>query len=150
MIVLAGGDIVLPDRILTNASLVIEGDRIAAVESTRRPPSAASVVDVHESFVVPGFVDVHVHGIEGCDSLDGAEAIAQIAARLPRYGVTAFCPTTVACAPDALDAVLDQVARARESRAPGAARVLPAHLESNFISPDFQGRAAGCMSAIAE
>lgn len=143
MIVLAGGDIVLPDRILTNASLVIEGDRITAVERTRRPSSAASEVDVHESFVVPGFVDVHVHGIEGCDSLDGAEVIAQIAARLPRYGVTAFCPTTVACAPDALDAVLHQVARARESRAPGSARVLPAHLESNFISPAFKGAQPG-------
>jgi N-acetylglucosamine-6-phosphate deacetylase len=143
MIVLAGGDIVLPDRILTNASLVIEGDRITAVERTRRPSSAASEVDVQESFVVPGFVDVHVHGIEGCDSLDGAEVIAQIAARLPRYGVTAFCPTTVACAPDALDAVLNQVARARESRASGAARVLPAHLESNFISPAFKGAQPG-------
>jgi N-acetylglucosamine-6-phosphate deacetylase len=139
MIVLSGGDIVLPDRILTSTSLIVDGDRIAAIESTRRTPPAASVIDARESFIVPGFVDVHVHGIEGHDSLDSAEAIAQIAARLPRYGVTAFCPTTVACAPAALDAVLDQVARARVSRAASAARVLPAHLESNFINPDYNG-----------
>ena len=139
MIVLSGGDIVLPDRILTNTSLIVDGDRIAAIESTRRTPPAASVIDARESFIVPGFVDVHVHGIEGHDSLDSAEAIAQIAARLPRYGVTAFCPTTVACAPAPLDAVLDQVARARVSRAASAARVLPAHLESNFINPDYNG-----------
>jgi N-acetylglucosamine-6-phosphate deacetylase len=98
MIVLSGGDIVLPDRLLTSASLIIDGDRIVAVENTQRTPSAASVIDARESFVVPGFVDVHVHGIEGHDSLDGADAVAEIAARLPRYGVTAFCPTTVACA----------------------------------------------------
>jgi N-acetylglucosamine-6-phosphate deacetylase len=139
MIVLAGGDIVLPDRILTNASLLVDGDRIVAVETTARTPPAASVIDARESFIVPGFVDVHVHGIEGHDSLDSAEAIAEIAARLPRYGVTAFCPTTVACAPEALDAVLGQVARARVTRAAGAARVLPAHLESNFINPDYNG-----------
>jgi len=139
MIVLSGGDIVLPDRILTSTSLIVDGDRIAAIESTRRTPPAASVIDARETFIVPGFVDVHVHGIEGHDSLDSAEAIAQIAARLPRYGVTAFCPTTVACAPAALDAVLDQVARARVSRAASAARVLPAHLESNFINPDYNG-----------
>ena len=139
MIILSGGDIVLPDRILTSTSLIVDGDRIAAIESTRRTPPAASVIDARESFIVPGFVDVHVHGIEGHDSLDSAEAIAQIAARLPRYGVTAFCPTTVACAPAALDAVLDQVARARVSRAASAARVLPAHLESNFINPDYNG-----------
>ena len=139
MIVLSGGDIVLPDRILTNASLIVDGDRIAAIESTRGIPPAAAVIDARESFIVPGFVDVHVHGIEGHDSLDSAEAIAEIAAHLPRYGVTAFCPTTVACAPAALDAVLDQVARARVSRAASAARVLPAHLESNFINPDYNG-----------
>ena len=139
MIILSGGDIVLPDRILTSASLIIEGDRIAAIETTGRMPPGASVVDGRESFIVPGFVDVHVHGVEGHDSLDTAAAVAEIATRLPRYGVTAFCPTTVACAPEALDGVLDQVARARVSRAAGAARVLPAHLESNFINPDYNG-----------
>jgi N-acetylglucosamine-6-phosphate deacetylase len=139
MIVLSGGDIVLPDRILTSTSLIVDGDRIAAIESTQHTPPAASVIDARESFIVPGFVDVHVHGIEGHDSLDSAGAIAEIASRLPRYGVTAFCPTTVACAPEALDAVLDQVARARVKRAARAARVLPAHLESNFINPDYNG-----------
>jgi N-acetylglucosamine-6-phosphate deacetylase len=139
MIVLAGGDIVLPDRILTNASLVIDRGRIAAIETTRSLPSGASIVDVRDAFVVPGFIDVHVHGIEGYDTLDGGDAIASIASRLPRYGVTAFCPTTVACDPAGLRTVLDQVGRARTGRPHGSARVLPAHLESNFINPDYNG-----------
>ena len=139
MIVLSGGDIVLPDRILTNASVIIDGDRISAIEATERTPPGASVIDARETFVVPGFVDVHVHGVEGHDSLDSAGAIGEIATRLPRYGVTAFCPTTVACAPEALDAVLEQVGRARVNPGAGAARVLPAHLESNFINPDYNG-----------
>ncbi len=139
MIVLAGGDIVLPDRILTNTSLVIDQGRIAAIETMRSLPSGASIVDVRDAFVVPGFIDVHVHGIEGHDTLDGGDAIASIAARLPRYGVTAFCPTTVACGPADLRAVLDQVGRARMGRPHGSARVLPAHLESNFINPDYRG-----------
>jgi N-acetylglucosamine-6-phosphate deacetylase len=82
---------------------------------------------------------VHVHGVDGVDSLDEGEPIASIAAKLPRFGVTAFCPTTVACAPAALRAVLDQVRRARETPSAGAARVLPAHLESNFINPEYRG-----------
>jgi N-acetylglucosamine-6-phosphate deacetylase len=139
MIVLAGGDIVLPDRILTNASLLIDQGRIAAIETTRGVPSGASIVDVRDAFVVPGFIDVHVHGIEGHDTLDGGDAIASIASRLPRYGVTAFCPTTVACGPAELRGVLDQVGRARIGRPDGSARVLPAHLESNFINPDYNG-----------
>jgi len=146
MIVLAGGDIVLPDRILTSASLIIDQGRIAAIESIRGTPAGASVVNVSESYVVPGFVDVHVHGIEGHDTLDGAGAIAEIAKRLPRYGVTAFCPTTVACAPADLDLTLRQVGEARVGRVPGAARVLPAHLESNFINPEYKGaQPAACL-----
>ena len=71
---------------------------------------------------------------------------SSIAARLPRYGVTAFCPTTVACSPEALRRVLEQVRRAREAPAPGAARVLPAHLESNFINPEYKGaQPAACL-----
>jgi len=139
MIVLAGGDIVLPDRILTNASLIIDQGRIAAIENARGTPPEASVVNIQECYVVPGFVDVHVHGIEGHDTLDGAGAIAEIAQRLPRYGVTAFCPTTVACAPADLEVTLRQIAEARVGRTPGAARVLPAHLESNFINPEYKG-----------
>ncbi|HEY3160999.1 MAG TPA: N-acetylglucosamine-6-phosphate deacetylase [Vicinamibacterales bacterium] len=146
MIVLAGGDIVLPDRILSNASLLIENGRIAAIDRAGGAPAAASVIQVHESFVVPAFVDVHVHGVEGHDTLDGAGAIGEIAKRLPRYGVTAFCPTTVACTPADLELVLRQIGEARIGRAVGSARVLPAHLESNFISPDYKGaQPAACL-----
>ena len=147
MIVLAGGDLVLPDRILTNASLIIDGTRIAAIEPQARVDTAgATVVDASGCYVVPGFVDVHVHGVEGHDTLDGGGAIAEIASRLPRYGVTAFCPTTVACPPGELRAVLAQVKAARVSRPAGSARVLPAHLESNFINPEYRGaQPADCL-----
>jgi len=140
MIVLSGGDLVLPDRILTGASLLIDGARIAAIESRPTPAiSGATVLDVRECFVVPGFIDVHVHGVDGHDTLDVGQPVADIASRLPRYGVTAFCPTTVACAPRELRGVIDQVAAARATRPASSARVLPAHLESNFINPEFRG-----------
>ena len=142
MIRLSGADLVLPDRVVTGGTLVIDGDRIAAIESSSVPVAIRDARDLHFAFsdhyVVPGFIDVHVHGVEGHDSLDGNGAIREIARRLPRFGVTAFCPTTVACDPAALRGVLASVAAARAARADGA-RVLPAHLESNFISPDFKG-----------
>src|SRR5204863_1567091 len=111
---------VLPDRILTSASLILDNGRIAAIETGRGAPAGATVVDARDSYVVPGFVDVHVHGVEGHDTLDGAGAIAAIASRLPRYGVTAFCPTTIACGPAELEATLGQIASARVSRTHGA------------------------------
>ncbi|MBM3819106.1 MAG: N-acetylglucosamine-6-phosphate deacetylase [Acidimicrobiia bacterium] len=146
MIVLAGGDLVLPGRIITHGSLLIDGVRIAGVEARRADPSGATIVDAAGCYVVPGFIDVHAHGIEGLDTLDEGGPVAQIAARLPRYGVTALCPTTVACPPQALRSVLAQVAAARVARPPGSARVLPAHLESNFINPEYKGaQPADCL-----
>ena len=140
MIVLAGADLVLPDRILTAASLLIDGDRIVAIDTRERiEPAGATIIDVRDRYVVPGFVDVHVHGVLGADTLDGGDAVARIASSLPRFGVTAFCPTTVACSPAALDAMLVAVRDARLAPRPGCARVLPAHLESNFINPEFRG-----------
>lgn len=149
MLILAGGDLVLPDRILTSGSLIIDGGRIAAVEPRSTvDATGATVVDVRDCFVVPGFIDVHVHGVEGFDTLDAGDPVAEMARRLPRYGVTAFCPTTVACGPSQLRAVLGAVAARRSARAAGSARVLPAHLESNFINPEYKGaQPAECLRA---
>jgi len=139
VIVVSGGDLILPDRIITEGSLVIDGGRIVAIESRRIAPDGAVIIDASEGYVVPGFIDVHVHGLHGHDTLDGGDAVARIAAHLPRYGVTAFCPTTVACSPGDLRDVLQQVRQARVAPAAGSARVLPLHLESNFINPEYRG-----------
>jgi N-acetylglucosamine-6-phosphate deacetylase len=140
MIALAGADIVLPDRVVQGGSIVVDQGRIAAIEARVIDAGAGlTVVNLARHVIVPGFVDVHIHGIEGVDVLDGADAVAEVARRLPKYGVTAFCPTSVACGPARLTAMLAGVARARSSPPPSAARVLPAHLESNFINPDWNG-----------
>lgn len=151
MIVVSGGDLILPGRVISAGSLVIDAGRIVAVESRRIDPEGATVVDASDCFVAPGFIDVHVHGLHGHDTLDGEGAVARIAALLPRYGVTAFCPTTVACAPDDLRGVLHQVRQARVSPLAGSARVLPAHLESNFINPEYNGaQPAECLRTVAD
>ena len=148
MIVLSGATLVLPDRVLSPGTLVIEEGRIAEVRSDA-PSGGQTAFAFHGHYIVPGFIDVHVHGVDGVDALDvrpDGDAVAAIAARLPRYGVTAFCPTTVACGPEALRRVLDQVRHARETRAARSARVLPAHLESNFINPEYNGaQPASCL-----
>ena len=169
MIVLSGAELVLPGGVHPG-TVVIEGDRVADIRlgamgatgatgaigvgatgamgagargaAGATGAAGAHVVDLRGHLVLPGFIDVHVHGLDGLDTLDGGDAIAAIAERLPRAGVTAFCPTTVACAPDALRGVLQRVAMLRahqDTSARPAARVLPAHLESNFINADYRG-----------
>lgn len=140
MILLTNADIVLPDRIAGASTIVVSGDRIAdVVQGTRHGGEADLTLDLSGHLVVPGFIDVHVHGVEGYDTLVQPDAIAEMSRRLPRHGVTGFCPTAVACSPGELRQMLDRVRDARASRPPNGARVLPAHLESNFISPEFAG-----------
>jgi N-acetylglucosamine-6-phosphate deacetylase len=140
MILLSGADLVLPDRVVTAGTLVLDGDRIVDVAHGLRGGGDRDLhFDLAQHYIVPGFIDVHVHGVEGRDTLDGDDAIADIAGRMPKFGVTAFCPTSLACAPPALRQMLAAVRRSRTTRPPGGARVLPAHLESNFISPEFKG-----------
>ncbi len=140
MIVLADADLVLPDRIVSPGTLLIDDGRI--VDVLQQSPSRSSsdlYFDLRGQMVVPGFIDVHVHGIEGIDTLEGGDAIERIAMRLPRYGVTAFCPTSIACTPADLRTMLNAIRAARISPGAGRARVLPAHLESNFINPEYRG-----------
>ena len=150
MIVLSGAALVLADAVLSPGTLVIDEGRIADIRPDAPSAShAESQFAFHRHYIVPGFIDVHVHGVGGIDTLDvcaAGDPIALIADRLPRYGVTAFCPTTVACGPAALRGVLDQVRKARGAPSARAARVLPAHLESNFINPEYSGaQPSGCL-----
>jgi N-acetylglucosamine-6-phosphate deacetylase len=151
MIVLSGADLVLPGGIQSEGTLVLDGERIVDVRSGAMGATGATgamqVIDVRGHIVLPGFIDLHVHGLEGIDTLDGSDAIAAMAQRLAKYGVTGFCPTTVACGPQALRTVLGSVATIRAAPvAKGTARVLPAHLESNFINPHFRGaQPLGCL-----
>jgi N-acetylglucosamine-6-phosphate deacetylase len=163
MIVLSGAELVLPEGIRSEGTLVLEGERIVEIRlgatgamgamgatgarGATGATDSADAIDLRGHIVLPGFIDVHVHGLEGIDTLDGEGAVAAIAARLAKYGVTGFCPTTVACGPGALRGVLDSVAMLRRAPvASGAARVLPAHLESNFINPEYRGaQPVGCL-----
>ena len=134
MTVLSGVDLVLPGRVVSPGSLAIDGSTIADVS----PGTRAGGEDLSGHLVLPGFVDVHVHGLHGIDAMDGEGAVSAIAELMPRFGVTSFCPTSIACPPDDLRRLLTAVRRCRTIGIPGA-RVLPAHLESNFINPEYKG-----------
>jgi N-acetylglucosamine-6-phosphate deacetylase len=150
MIVLSGADLVLAEGIRSTATLIIDGDRISdLVPGSTSAAGTARHYDLSGHFIVPGFIDVHVHGVDGTDVLDAGnspddnDALTKIAAGLPKYGVTAFCPTTVACSAAALERTLESVRHLREQPASQGAQVIGAHLESNFINPDYKGAQPG-------
>ena len=70
MIVLSGAALVLPDRVLSPGTLVIDNGRIAEIRTDAPSAHADSPFAFRGHYIVPGFIDVHVHGVEGIDALD--------------------------------------------------------------------------------
>lgn len=104
------------------ASLVVEQGRIARI-SREAPPetSQATIIDASAFTVVPGFVDMHVHGAAGYDTMDAtAEALEGRARFFAHQGVTSFLPTTVAASQPRLLAAIQNVAAFRQKALSGA------------------------------
>lgn len=106
--------------------LRVEDARIASVE-----PLAATESDC---LIVPGFVDLHVHGFGGCDPL---EDLAGMSLALARAGTTGFQPTLFPAAPQVLGECAQRV-QAQFGACTGA-RPLGLHLEGPFVNPEAAG-----------
>jgi N-acetylglucosamine-6-phosphate deacetylase len=92
-----------------------------------------------DRFVVPGFVDLHVHGGGGSDCMAGEAATRAMARFHARHGTTSLLATTVTAPADDLRDALRDIGAVAGDRRPGEARVLGVHLEGPFISPDALG-----------
>lgn len=130
------GFIVTPDGLL-RGRLVVDGERIAAVEGQPVPDDAWR--DGSAPVLLPGFIDLHVHGGGGADTMQAGDAIATVASTHLRHGTTAMLATTMTAPRAEIEAALRALAPACRARAPGAARVLGVHLEGPYISPDKLG-----------
>jgi len=93
-----GGLIYTPTEEIENGVILIEGHRIAKVGPRERIkiPPGATVTDNHDRLIVPGFIDMHIHGAAGHDLMEGTpEALAAVATYLARHGTTSYLATTV-------------------------------------------------------
>lgn len=89
--------------------------------------------------ILPGFVDLHVHGGGGADVMAGAEAVRRMARFHARHGTTTLLATTVTADAPALRRAFAGIRDAMAGPATAAAEVLGAHLEGPFINPEALG-----------
>ena len=98
-----------------------------------------AVLDAAGKYVSPGFINLHMHGCAGKDTMDeDPEALPAMAAMQARHGVTGFLPTTMTYDMPAIQRALQRVREVMQSPAKGA-RVLGANMEGPFISPAYKG-----------
>ena len=126
-------DVVLPDRVVEGGSVVVTDGKIAAI-GENDAPSGAEVIDLAGATLLPGFIDVHIHGSAGIDVMDATpDQLAEVSDFLATQGVTGWLPTFVpaADADYARGVAAIEKAAARES---SGARVLGVHYEGPFVN----------------
>src|SRR5215831_12502173 len=138
------GRVVLPDGIIEEGQVVVRDGRIAEVRRRRRASRNPTTIDAGSGWIVPGFIDIHVHGGHGADYMDGtADAVRTVNRAHLRCGTTTIFPTTTTGSPAQVRRMLDACLEVRRNwSAADGARIGGVHL----YGPYFAEKKVGCHS----
>jgi N-acetylglucosamine-6-phosphate deacetylase len=156
LLLLRGARINSHDRMINSGAILIESGRIAQVFGSEADelPAVDSVLDLEGLTLFPGFIDVHIHGANGVDTMSAkADDLRRVSDFLARQGVTAWLPTlvpsTIAQYELAIDAITSLIEEQESEFAPAAinaerasalpertARVIGVHYEGPFVNSE--------------
>ena len=111
-------------------SIRVEGGKIADIDQ------GADGFDCRGLYLLPGFIDTHIHGFDTWSVMDGVFAVAELAEALPRFGVTSFVPTTYSDSNEHITAALAGIKKANPRK---GACILGAHLEGPYLNAASRG-----------
>lgn len=131
------GNIVLPDRVLTDSVVLCKQDRIERVGG--RLPRGVPVVK--GAFIVPGYIDLHVHGGDGCDYMDGTpDSVRSVNRAHLRRGTTTIFPTTATGSPQQIAAMVQACGEVKRNwTIRDGARIGGIHLYGPYFAPSKVG-----------
>ncbi|MGA1869755.1 MAG: N-acetylglucosamine-6-phosphate deacetylase [bacterium] len=132
--------LISPDLEREGASIEIEGSFIKNIYTSGDPlPATGSVYNAEGGMVMPGFIDIHCHGLAGFDVSDGSvSAIEHIAKGKVKEGVTTMTPTTLSQSPEHLITIMNAVASFIK-KTHLSAKITGVHLEGPYINPRCAG-----------
>ena len=137
---IGNGTAVFHDRLVKNGSLLIKDGKIIDINC----PCSGDFekVDAHGGYILPGFIDVHVHGGGGADFTDAEPGCVKTAAREHgRHGTTAMVPTTMTCPDETLEKAI--ISYLRETKEPfEGPELLGLHLEGPFFATTGKSKGA--------
>lgn len=140
---ITGGRVLMPDGRVRPGTVVLDGGVVATVTAGALAAPAAEVVDVGGRLVVPGLIDLHLHGAAGRSfeevtppgaPEDDDGAVPSILRHLARAGVTATAASLVSDDVEAMARRAEALAAWRERPVPDGAELLGAHLEGPFLA----------------
>jgi N-acetylglucosamine-6-phosphate deacetylase len=126
------GRIVTPEGVIDGVLRIAADGHIEDIEGTPLPVERAR--ENGAPLILPGFIDLHVHGGAGRDVMEGGDAALQVARRHAQHGTTALLATTMTAPVEDLRTSLAPVGALCREGAAGAARVLGVHLEGPYIN----------------
>ncbi|HJR08499.1 MAG TPA: N-acetylglucosamine-6-phosphate deacetylase [Pyrinomonadaceae bacterium] len=140
-VLLRGARIISPHKIIESGSLLVKDGRILCVRESLANDGATAerTIDLSGLTLYPGFVDVHIHGAVGVDTMEATtDDLSRVAQFLAREGVTAWLPTLVPAPVEdyrrAANSIEQLIARQDDVETPAAARALGLHYEGPFIN----------------
>ena len=134
-ILLKSARIVLAERTAEQVSLLVQSDRIARIieTSTDLPLIFDLVIDLNGFTLFPGFIDVHIHGAVGVDTMEATAAdLDRVSQFLATQGVTGWLPTLVPAPTADYERAIKAIEDATNSD--GGARILGVHYEGPFVN----------------
>lgn len=133
--------------VIENGAILIKDGKIADIKAINICEENIEVIELNkDDKVIPGFIDIHIHGTYGADVMDGTEdALLTIAKSLPSEGTTSFLATTITQEHTIIENSLMNITNVmNKSNNIGQAEILGVHLEGPFISTERAGAQASC------
>jgi N-acetylglucosamine-6-phosphate deacetylase len=134
---LIGKGIYTPSIIDSETTILIEDDTIVDVGS--ESTDGYKIIDLREYTIIPGLVDIHIHGINGYDTMDAdLQSIVEMSKHIAALGVTSFLATTVTAQFKRIEAALKNIKECLNRELSGA-RLLGSYVEGPYISEEYKG-----------
>jgi N-acetylglucosamine-6-phosphate deacetylase len=122
---------------IIHADIAVNDDKISAI--AEKLDGNGPVYNLDDCLIVPGFIDIHIHGCVGSDTCDGTrKALSEMAKHLITKGVTSFCPTTMTVSFEKITAALSAAGECMKNPPDGAA-ICGVNMEGPYISVHKRG-----------
>ncbi len=135
--------LVLTDRVISNGTIIFDNKirKINKIDA-KNYDDEYEIIDGEGAYLTPGFIDIHIHGAGGHDTMEGnPEALEKISKTIIKSGVSHFLPTTMTMEKKYIKSALYNIVECMKNNQKGA-EILGVNVEGPFINSEYKGAQA--------